>query len=103
MPTRCARSLAGISLVAFSSPSGVAAFRELYGERLPAHLEIVALGELTARAARDAYPHHAGARAQRMTRSSSARSTYSPTPCRTGSVTACRTARRTIQTSSVKG
>ena len=50
--------LAGISLVAFSSPSGVAAFRELYGERLPAHLEIVALGELTARAARDAYPHH---------------------------------------------
>ena len=50
--------LAGISLVAFSSPSGVAAFRDLYGERLPDHLEIVALGELTARAARDAYPHH---------------------------------------------
>ena len=51
--------LAGISLVAFSSPSGVAAFRALYGARLPAHLQIVALGELTARAARDAYPDHA--------------------------------------------
>ena len=50
--------LAGISLVAFSSPSGVAAFRELYGARLPDHLELVALGELTARAARDAYPAH---------------------------------------------
>lgn len=50
--------LAGISLVAFSSPSGVAAFRDLYGARLPDHLEIVALGGLTARAARDAYPGH---------------------------------------------
>lgn len=51
--------LAGVSLVAFSSPSGVAAFRDLYGESLPAHLQIVALGELTARAATDAYPRHA--------------------------------------------
>ena len=51
--------LAGITLVAFSSPSGVEAFRALYGRRLPAHLEIVARGELTAQASRDAYPHHA--------------------------------------------
>ncbi len=50
--------LAGISLVAFSSPSGVAAFRDLYGRRLPEHLCFVALGELTARAARDAYRRH---------------------------------------------
>ena len=51
--------LAGIALVAFSSPSGVAAFRDLYGRRLPEHLCFVALGELTARAARGAYPDHA--------------------------------------------
>jgi hypothetical protein len=37
----------------------VAAFRELYGARLPVHLEIVALGELTGKAARGAYPRHA--------------------------------------------
>jgi len=51
--------LDGISLVAFSSPSGVAAFRDLYGRRLPDHLRFVALGELTARATRAAYPDHA--------------------------------------------
>ena len=51
--------LAGISVVAFSSPSGVAAFRDLYGQRLPEHLCFVALGGLTAQAARVAYPGHA--------------------------------------------
>ena len=58
-PDPVREELAGISLVAFSSPSGVAAFGALYGERLPDHLEIVALGELTARAAREAYPRQA--------------------------------------------
>lgn len=50
--------LSGIAQVAFSSPSGVDAFCTLYGEQLPADLQIVALGELTARAAKEAYPHH---------------------------------------------
>ena len=58
-PDPVREELAGISLVAFSSPSGVAAFRGLYGARLPEHLAMVALGGLTARAARSAYPGHA--------------------------------------------
>jgi len=50
--------LSGITLVAFSSPSGVGAFRALYGEFLPAHLKLMALGDLTAQAVRDTYRHH---------------------------------------------
>ena len=57
-PDLVPEDLTGISFVAFSSPSGVTAFQKLYGSRLPAHLRIVALGELTSRAAGDAYPRH---------------------------------------------
>lgn len=51
--------LAGIDAAAFSSPSGVAAFRALYGGELPDGLLLLALGELTAQAVRGAYPRRA--------------------------------------------
>ncbi len=56
-PGPARQELAGIDDAAFSSPSGVAAFRALYGGDLPAGLQLLALGELTAQAARNAYPH----------------------------------------------
>ena len=58
-PDPVREELTGIAMAAFSSPSGAAAFRALYGGRLPAGLELLALGELTAQAVRSAYPHRA--------------------------------------------
>ena len=58
-PDPVREELAGIDVAAFSSPSGAAAFRALYGGGLPAGLELLALGELTAQAVRDAYPRRA--------------------------------------------
>lgn len=56
-PDPVRQELAGIDAAAFSSPSGVAAFRALYGGDPPAGLQLLALGELTAQAVRNAYPH----------------------------------------------
>ena len=58
-PDPVRQELTGIDDAAFSSPSGVAAFRALYGGDLPAGLQLLALGELTAQAVRNAYPHRA--------------------------------------------
>ena len=58
-PDPVREELAGIDAAAFSSPSGVAAFRALYGGELPDSLQLLALGELTAQAVRGAYPRRA--------------------------------------------
>ena len=58
-PDPVRQELAGIDAAAFSSPSGVAAFRALYGGDPPAGLQLLALGELTAQAVRNAYPNRA--------------------------------------------